>query len=272
MSDIGVVYLWRKADGVEPARRFVRSLKEHPAGVNHDFFVVLKGFDAAETDQALDHFAGFEARPIPVPDVNFDIGSYMLAARSVENRRLLFLNTRSTILADDWLSFYDRAFLREGVGLVGATGSWQSIYSVRYPCGLRVSNIYRIRRFRRDARRFPPFPNPHIRSNAFMIERERFLSLAAPVFKDKDAALDFESGYDGMTRKIVAMGLGAFVVDRHGTAFAPDEWDATHTFFSGDQEGLLISDKATDRYRTASPEARERLYRETWFDPTVKRR
>lgn len=268
--DVGVVYLWRKSEGPEPARRFARSLQLHPAGMACDLFVILKGFEPSEADGALALFAGLDARPVLLPDLNFDIGAYLLTARRVANRRLLFLNTNSEILGDDWLARYDRALSREGVGLVGATACWRSGFSTRYYRGL-WQNLYRIGEFRRDARLFPPFPNPFIRSNAFMIERDRFLALAAPEFLDKRSTYAFESGYDSMTRKIAAMGLATLVVDRHGATFGPDDWEAAHTFYSGDQEGLLIGDKITAAYRDASPEARKTLCRAMWRDPRAAR-
>lgn len=267
MPDIGVVYLWRRCEGPDPVRRFVRSLTSHAAGSPCEHFVILKGFGAAETCSALTVFASLRAQPILLPDTNFDIGAYLLAARQVNNRRLLFLNTSSEILADNWLGHFNRALSRKGVGLVGATGSWRSILSARYPRGLRLSNLYRMAHFCRDARRYPPFPNPHIRSNAFMIDRDCFLSLAQPDLPDKETTFAFESGYDGMTRKIAAMGLATLVVDRHGAIFAAADWEAAHVFYSGDQEALLIGDKTTAGYQAASPEVRARLHEATWCDP-----
>ena len=39
---------------------------------------------------------------------------------------------------------------------------------------------------------FGRYPNPHIRTNAFMIERDRFLSLTFPLFKKKSDVYKFE--------------------------------------------------------------------------------
>ena len=56
---------------------------------------------------------------------------------------------------------------RGGVGLVGASGSYES-FSTNAPI---VARPYR-------TRQFPRFPNPHVRTNAFMLSRELMLGAA----------------------------------------------------------------------------------------------
>ena len=67
---------------------------------------------------------------------------------------------------------------------------------------------------------FPPFPNPHIRSNGFLISRKRFLDLAIADIKTKYDACIFESGINSMTAQIRRQGLKAVVVGRSGEGFS----------------------------------------------------
>ena len=56
------------------------------------------------------------------------------------NMRLAFLNTFSEILADNWLAHLDAALDRADVGVVGATGSWQSLASAYIAVALRLAH------------------------------------------------------------------------------------------------------------------------------------
>src|SRR5215469_7404354 len=139
VAKTGVVYLYRFAEGEEPVRRFLDSYRTHPAGLAHDLHVILKGFPhRAALDAARALFTGLPINAIEVDDTGYDIGSYFAAARMVANSQLLFLNTFSEILAENWLSYFDRAHSMQGVGIVGATGSWQSIRTVYEAKLLRV--------------------------------------------------------------------------------------------------------------------------------------
>ncbi|HEV2098530.1 MAG TPA: hypothetical protein VGR45_06335, partial [Stellaceae bacterium] len=138
MATIGVVYLYRFAEGELSARTFLESYRAHPAGIEHDLHVILKGFpDKTSRAAARALFGPVAANPIELDDTGYDIGSYLAAARRVANNRLAFLNTFSAILADDWLVHLAAALDRPDVGLVGATGSWQSLGSAYTAAALR---------------------------------------------------------------------------------------------------------------------------------------
>ena len=127
MRDVGVIYLCRFAEGEEPVRRFLGTYRAHDAGMAHDFHVVFKGFpDQARLEASRALFADIPINAIELDDTGFDLGSYVSAARKVSNRRVIFLNTFSQIRALNWLRHFDQAMNKSGVGVVGATGSWQS--------------------------------------------------------------------------------------------------------------------------------------------------
>lgn len=110
MRDVGVIYLYRFSEGEMPVRRFLETYRSHPAGVDHDLHVIFKGFpDQESLARGLALFADIPIKPVEVDDSGYDIGSYVRAANIVLNRRLLFLNTFSQILADNWLGHFDRA-------------------------------------------------------------------------------------------------------------------------------------------------------------------
>lgn len=306
MADTGVVFLYRFAEGEAPVRRFLASYGRHPAGLAHDLHVVLKGFptkDAFASACAL--FRTFAANVIDVDDGGYDIGSYLAAARAVANRQLIFLNTFSEILADNWLTFFDRALAMPCVGLVGATGSWQSAtsgYEARFFNMLRRLNVMRrdtgdigrlvpvptaatgITEGRRSTRpvwrkllratlyphrlyQFGRHPNPHIRTNAFMIQRDVFLSLRPGKFRSKMDAYKFESGRHSLTRQIMTRGLRPIVVDRYGRVYNIQEWKSSSTFWIDFQDNLLIADNQTTDYTAGDLDRRRILRNYAWENP-----
>ena len=302
MRDVGVIYLCRFAEGEEPVRRFLASYRAHPAGLDHDLHVVFKGFpNRAAQDKSRALFPGVAINPIELDDHGFDLGSYVRAARAVGNRRVLFLNTFSQIEAPGWLAFFNRAMNEPGVGLAGATGSWQSNAASYERTLIRIVNNLRLRlgaktrigtgagiarleplsmRPRPFSRYvFGPFeyahkvyeygrhPNPHIRTNAFMVDRAEFLSLRLPAFKSKTEAYRFESGRLSLTRQYLARGLRTVVVDRNGAVYDIPQWYRSGTFWAGGQENLLIADNRTCDYAEGTPEMRRYLEHIAWIDP-----
>ncbi len=130
MPDIGVVYLYRFGENEILVRNFLDSYRDHPAGIEHDLHVIFKGFpDRHVFASARALFGNLPVNPIVLDDVGFDISSYIAAAKVVTNSRLMFFKTSNRILAPNWLRNFDRALSLPGVGVVGATGSWEAYAS-----------------------------------------------------------------------------------------------------------------------------------------------
>jgi hypothetical protein len=114
----------------------------------------------------------------------------------------------------------------------------------------------------------PDFPNPHIRSNGFMVRtdflRQRFPELG----HDKLAAYRFESGLEGLTGKILGAGLTIRMVGDDASYDIPN-WPDCKIYRSGNQEQLLIGDNQTANFDALSDVSRE-LYRYmTWGDRAI---
>jgi hypothetical protein len=321
LADIGVVYLYRFAEGELPARSFLNSYRAHPAGADHDLHVIFKGFpDARALASAQSMFAGLPINPIELNDAGFDVGSYFAAAKLVFNHRLVFFNTFTELLADDWLEKFDEALSLPKVGLVGATGSWQSLssyYEALFRLGwyqlkhkligpteptaslpnagqnhdpkvngdARVApgpnqrsfavqmsrglyRLLRVDRYLLYLYQYGRFPNPHIRTNAFMIERQRFLSLHTLPFDKKRDLYNFESGRRSMTKQILAQGLKPVVVDRTGKVYNMSEWKSSSTFWNGKQSNLIAADNRTRSYAEGDQELRTWLEDNAWTYPS----
>jgi hypothetical protein len=318
---LAVVYLARAAEGPAPIEKFAASYSRFPAGADHTLIVVCKGEEAA--DLARPHFPD-DAIVFPISDDGVDVTAYLHAARSIDHKRLIFLNTFSEILHPDWLAKIDAAFKQESVGLVGATASRESlrdtvelIERIIYSCAVGLpydpllaeewgheiikrvprwfdqSSFYWIRTFIRRrhplrwkakfednfarywskvigpggvyefVRDFPRFPNAHIRSNGFMIDRKLLLSIS-PEVNSKLDAYEFESGVNSLSSRITSLGLECLVVGADGRPYRSQEWRESSTFRSNNQRNLLIADNQTRAYDALPLRAKLRHELMTW--------
>jgi hypothetical protein len=112
--------------------------------------------------------------------------------------------------------------------------------------------------------RFEDFPAPHLRTNAFMVDRALFTSLRMGRIARKMDAYSLESGRNNLTRQVQRRGLRALVVARDGRTYDQEQWPQSRTFWQGEQEGLLIADNQTRFYSNGSPERRRLLAAFAW--------
>jgi hypothetical protein len=330
-DSIGVVYLARCAEGIDTFKKFVASYRKHPAGFSHELIVLYKGFaQRAQLQEAQKAFQGIPHVRLELDDTGFDIGSYLEASRRVSHRYLMFVNSYTEIIASGWLNHLASHAVRDGVGITGAMGSYESLFdsfgliqSVIWTCNYaRVPYDEAVHRYcdfvvdkycdgwrklsqskgkpllgegrsaftllkhgasnsasrarwwkltRRgqvfgDYGQFLPFPNPHIRSNGFMVQRERLLSFSSAQVQKKLDACAFESGADSLTVQIRKAGLSAIIVDNNGRGYDVENWSTGQLFRVGNQGGLLLTDNQSRAFENMSAGARVTHARITWGD------
>ena len=225
---VAVVHLVRAANGPEPLERFLEAYEAHdreedvgPLVFVHWLIFACKGFP---TDRAaLERIGGHDA--LYFPDVGYDIGTYRRCAERAKHDVLVFVNSFSRPLVDDWLGIMVRALDDQDIGLVGCTGSWEGIEG-------------------------SPFPNPHVRTNAFAMRRDLFLSLDLPEPQTKRDASLLEAGPSSITRQVLARDLRAVVVNADGSIYDVrlPGLHFSRTFRYGGQTRLLVADNRTDDY------------------------
>ena len=241
---IALFYLARGADADHLAsiRRFIQAYRSLPAGVDHELIVIFKGF-ASELalDEAKSVMAGVAFQEVHTGDETFDLGAYADAVTRVSCERAAFLNTRSEPIASNWLRKLSVALDLPGVGLVGASGSFE----------IGTGG--------------PVFPNVHVRTNAFMMRtplaRE---TVGRLTIKTKRDAHDAEHGPNSLTRQVVSNGLIAVIVGANGRAYAPEWWSGSRTFRQGNQANLLVADNQTRAWDALTWPERKIVYKTTW--------
>lgn len=254
-SDTSLVHLVWAPLGPQVLEGFVDAYRARQAGMAHRLVVIFNGFQ--QRSDPLTRFerllAGVEHESLVLSRATRDLTAYRAAALETDAARLCFLNSYSRPLVDGWLSLLAKPHERPEVGLTGIGGSFESAYS---------SAPFWLRRRRRA--HFLPFPNPHLRSNGFMISRELLLGLHWPPTSSKAAAWALESGTNSISRQVWAHGLEVLVVGRDGVAYPPERWRESATFRSGEQRNLLIADNRTRQYEQAKPAFRRRLEEMAW--------
>src|SRR5882672_10701148 len=123
MRQICVVYLARALNGPAPFEQFLRSYEKFPAGTDHDFIIVFKGFSGRNATQPyLERAKALSPKSVYVSDSGFDLRAYREAACGFEYQYFCFLNSFSELLAENWLEKLYWAIQQPGVGLTGTTG------------------------------------------------------------------------------------------------------------------------------------------------------
>lgn len=273
MSDICVVHLVRAKNGLEPFKLFLTSYRLNRGGIEHDLLLIFKGFHKnVSLSNYLKLLEGIPYKSVYMRDFGFDINGYFLAARTFNYKYYCFLNSFSTLLDSEWLLKLYLHIKKPDVGVVGATGSYESYYT-NILKGQENNEVVRLRLLRRAGRwlartkhkyYFEPFPNYHIRTNGFMIAGTVMKRLRHGLILTKMDAHRFESGRNSMTKQIFAMSLNAIVVGKNGKGFGKEDWYKSETFRQGDQNNLLIADNRTNTYLRASPEQKKLMAVITW--------
>jgi hypothetical protein len=270
METTAVVHLARAKNGLKPFENFLTSYRRYQAGLPHEFCIVYKGFRNRDETSPLEKLLGNdEHESVFISDAGFDLRAFRKAAETLGHRNLFFLNSFSEILADNWLAKPMEVMRRnQGVGVVGATGSWESMYSnalnnFGQSSGL-ASKLTGFLHLKACQFCFNPFPNHHLRTNAFLISRDLMLQLWPRHIRTKRGAYLFESGKRSFTNRILRCGLRPLLVGRDGRGFEMPDWSGSNTFRNSDQENLLVADNQTRLYQTANLATRERLATLAW--------
>lgn len=165
-----------------------------------------------------------------------DLLHYRYVAIGISADYVCFLNTHTKIQANGWLDVMMFQMEQPGIELVGSMGSWESCPNDGVT-----------------------FPNPHIRTNGFLVDRRRFLGVSDRRFKSKGECYDFESGPGNMASRMSGVICGA-----NGKRYLLSELLTSKTFRRDNQENLLFSDNQTRHYDAAPPEERARLRQLAW--------
>lgn len=277
-KNVTVVYLCWVPLGTEIFKNFIQSYLNHPAGFNHELFIIFNGlehhpdllpFEKVASEAGLIYQAKHQQNGL-------DLDSYHNLSRELQSPFLLFLNSYTTFLTDNWLAKLMKGMEEPATGIVAPSGSYQSLYSSVF-----LNNSWQWER-QKSAREniskykllfktliywrfiFPPFPNPHFRTSSFLIRRELFLTLKVPQLKNKLSAYRMESGYTSLSRQVMNKSYQIKIVSKDGIVLKMDEWRSANIFWQKNQGDLIISDKQSLRFDKADDDEKRKLTLLAW--------
>jgi hypothetical protein len=125
------VHLARCANGDAALQDFLRSYRELSPGIEHDLVVVLKGYeqDPRSREIALEALRPHRALTVAIPDHGLDLDAYRIAVNTFDYSYYCFVNSFSRPNCEAWLRPMMHWAQQPKVGIVGATGSYQSFFS-----------------------------------------------------------------------------------------------------------------------------------------------
>ena len=277
-NKITVLHLVWLPYGFSIFSNFIDSYIQHPAGAQHHLLIVFNGVSAPQQTAVYHNY--LRANKIAYQSVDFtrgqDLDCYFRAAANIGTEYITVLNSFSVILADNWLKKYADAIADASIGIAGSSGSLQSYYSSVFQKNSffwETSKGFadQFRKYKLFVKAllywrflFAAFPNPHLRTNAFIIKRTLFLQLQHKPFVTKFAAYQFESGKNSLSKQLLKMALKVVVIDKQGHVYEPAAWKESATFWINQQEGLLVADNQTSIYANASVEEQKKMTKLAW--------
>lgn len=229
---------------LDTVKSFLNSYKKHHAGIDNSLVLIAKNWTDKSLYKELCHLAGiYKAKIIDLPDDGWDFGAYFRVAPLLDTDYVFFLGSSSNILTKNWLLYCYNAFKNDSsIQLVGPMGSYGQVL-------IDVN-----------------FPNPHIRTCAFMIKTELFVEYAAaqkfPVTKVDTYGL--EHGNNSITKFILNKGYKVVVVNSDGEIFLPDKWPLSKTFRDPYSCKSIISDRQYLTYLYADEDGKRFLEISSW--------
>lgn len=234
---IAVVYNWveKSTDAVplpegwtDILRRFVESYSAFDAGYAHDLYICASGARLTQHSTAI--LAGTHFKVLRYNGGGWDIGAYQHAAKHLlDYDFVVCLNSQAHIRKANWLRSFAEAFERFGAGVYGASSSFEI--------------------------------SPHIRTCCIAFTPRLILEYPLEVRCRYDAVV-FEHSPKNFSLWALEKGLPVCVVTQSGVDQLAESRNRPDIFRRGSQGDLLINDRHTIIYNSASPAEKERLERQ----------
>lgn len=266
---LSVVYLANNKEGISSFKRFLKYYNIYKSGLKHNLIICFKNFydekSTARWKKVINKKIKYKLYFDDYKIDDYDWGSYRRIAKNNKNKIILFLNSHSYPIKNNWLKLIAKHYAKKS--LVGCTASYASLSSsfFSYPKYYRMNFLKCLIYGFFNLFRFPIFPNPHIRSNAFLIKGSDFLSLKLPIiFQHKLQTNMSESGWLGMTRQLKKKKFRIILANSKGEGYLEPTWIKSGTFSYKKQDNLIISDNRTRIYKSSSFENKKKEQKFHW--------
>ena len=266
MNKFIVVYLISAYDNRENLKQFINNYLKFDAGSKHELVICFKNFDKQD-----DIFKIGELKLINYTEFldnnkfnDYDWGSYRRISKKYYDKIIFFMNCHCRPLVNNWLRHFKNNYTEKT--LLGPAGSYESMVNSALKGKHSKSKIKSIFYAISNLVDFPLFPNPHIRSNCFMISASNFLDLKLNKFykyKKKGTWIN-ESGRMGMTNQLKRKKFNIYVINSDGNKFKENEWQKSDTYALNKQSKLIIEDKFSLIFKNKKDNERLNFQNSIW--------
>ena len=122
-----------------------------------------------------------------------------------------------------------------------------------------------IKSWRKFKKNFSNFPNPHIRTTAFLINSKLFYNfIKFKKITNKLDSLKIESGKNSLTNYLKKKKIKTFVVNSDGEKFEEKNWKLSETYCYLNKNKSIISDKHSRKYLKLSNNEKNIIRSRVW--------
>ena len=264
MYKVIVCYLFTCFDQHKSLEKFIENYKKYYPGTDHTLLICFKMLKEKDILLIKNYLKNVNYTPFidPIKTNDFDFGSYKRVAQLHHDKRILFLNSHSYPICNNWLS---KLIKNNDINsFVGTSASNESIFdSIKLKKKHKFFS-YLIKKIILK-NKFHSFPNPHIRTSSFLIYGQLFLDyMINKNIKSKENAWEIESGKESLTSYFKKKNYPVFIVNSDGKNFTEANWMHSETYCYSKQTKSIISDKHTRKYLSLSENDRISFQIKVW--------
>ena len=244
-----VCYLYTVFDEKKKLVDFVKFYKRFKSGLKHELVICFKLLTNNEINKLKNLLKDIKYTTFVDPGAknDWDFGSYKRVAKTFYDQDILFLNSHSYPVCNNWLK---KLFLyKTNKTVITPTASYESIVdSIKLKNKFHKIIRFIVRKYR-FTKNFDKFPNPHIHTSSFLINSKIFYNyIKDKKLRNKEDTLRIESGKKSLTKYLKKKKIKIFVVNCDGKKFAEDKWMYSETYHFVKNDKTIISDKHTRKY------------------------
>ncbi len=252
MSKIIVCYLFTGFDDHKNIINFINHYSKYNAGTEHSLLICFKMIKENDILAIKNHLKNINYIEFvdPVTTNDYDFGSYKRVSKLYQDKQILFLNSHSYPICDNWLlkladNYNDNI-------LIGTSASNESLVD-----SFKLKKRYKffsyfIKKILLKAK-FSSFPNPHLRTSSFLIKGQLLYEYLKNIkIQNKKDTWEIESGKKSLTNYFKKKNFNIYVINSDGKKFIEKDWMYSETYCYSKQLKSIISDKHTRKYLALS--------------------
>ena len=260
-----VCYLYTSFDQKEKIIDFIKHYKKYRSGLRHQLVICFKLLNSEEIIKIRKYLKNIKYTEFIDPNKtnDWDFGSYKRVSQYFYNKDILFLNSHSYPICNNWLK---KLFLyKNKKTVIAPTASYESLVdSIKLKNKFHKIFRYLIRK-KRFLKNFDKFPNPHLRTSSFLINSRIFFNyIKNKPLRNKEDTLKIESGKYGLIKFLKKKKIQTFVINSDGNKFDENNWKFSETYCYAKLNKAIISDKHSRKFMKFDKNKKQSVRLKVW--------